>query len=196
MNKQTISPKTDISEKILSAVKALQNGKVIIIPTETVYGLAADPFNEKAVRKIFSLKKRAADVPLQVLISDISQVKKLARRIPAKARRLMKESWPGPLTIVFKKKNSVPDFVTAGLDTVGIRMPDHPVTLELIKAFGGPLAATSANISGKKAPTTAAEAKRHFKKGIACAIDAGPSKIGKASRVVSIVGDRTVVIRR
>ena len=153
-------------DNIAKAAKALKTGKVVIIPTETVYGLAADAFNEKAVRKIFRLKKRSAGAPLQVLIADIRTARLLFKKIPEKARKLIKRSWPGPLTLVMEKKGSVPGHLTAGRNTIGVRMPDHPVTLELIRRSGGIIAATSANISGKKPPRTAGEAKRHFKTGI------------------------------
>lgn len=180
---------------IKQAVSLLKQGKVIVFPTETVYGIGADALNKKAAAKIFRLKKRPKTQPLQILISDISDVKKFARCVPQKAVRLMKKSWPGPLTAVVKKNGRIPDIVTGGLKTVGIRIPDHPLALEIIKALGRPLAASSANISGVNPPKTAKEAARHFKSGVALVIDGGRCKIGKASKVIDATGRKNKVLR-
>lgn len=180
---------------VKKAVSLLKQGKVIIFPTETVYGIGADALNKKAAAKIFRLKKRPKNQPLQILISDISDVKKFASRVPQKAMRLMKKSWPGPLTAVVKKNERIPDIVTGGLKTVGIRMPDHPLTLEIIKALGRPIAASSANISGKKPPKTAKEAEKHFNRGISLVIDGRRCRIGKASTVIDTTKKTTTVLR-
>ncbi len=181
---------------VKKAVALLKQGKVIVFPTETVYGIGADALNKKAAAKIFRLKKRPKNQPLQILISDISDVKKFASRVPQKAVRLMKQSWPGPLTAVIKKNGRIPNIVTGGLKTVGLRMPDHPLALEIIKALGRPLAASSANISGASPPKTAKEAARHFKSGVALVIDGGRCRIGKASKVLDLTGKQTKLIRK
>ncbi len=180
---------------VKKAVSLLKQGKVIIFPTETVYGIGADALNKKAVKKIFGLKKRQKNQPLQILISDMSDVKKFASRVPQKALRLMKKNWPGPMTIIVRKKKYIPEIVTSGLKTVGLRMPDHPLTLEIIRALGRPIAASSANISGKKPPKTAKEAAKHFKSGVALVIDGGKCRIGKASKVVDATKKMTTVLR-
>lgn len=181
---------------VKKAVALLKQGKVIIFPTETVYGIGADALNRKAAAKIFALKNRPKNQPLQILISDMSDVNKFASTVPQKALHLMKKSWPGPLTAVVKKKKSIPDVVTGGLKTVGIRMPDHPLALEIIDALGSPLAASSANISGKNPPVTAAQAAKQFKSGIALIMDGGRCSIGKASKVLDLTGKKTKLIRK
>jgi L-threonylcarbamoyladenylate synthase len=181
---------------VMKAVSLLKQGKVMIFPTETVYGIGADAFNEKAAAKIFKLKKRSKNQPLQILIADFEAVKKTASGVSAKALKLMKKSWPGPLTAVVRKKKSVPDVVTGGLNTVGLRMPDHLLVLEIIKALGRPVAASSANITGKNPPKTAKEAGRHFKSGISLVIDGGRCRIGKASKVVDATKRTVKVLRK
>jgi len=180
---------------IKEAVRLLKKGKVMIFPTETVYGIGADAFNKKAVAKIFGLKKRPKTQPLQILIGDIKTAKKVSRNIPTKALSLMKKGWPGPLTVIITKKKIVPDIVTGNMNTVGLRIPDHPLMLEIIKTLGRPIAASSANISGKKPPVTAKEAARYFRSGIALVIDGGKCKRGKASKVIDATGKKNKIIR-
>ena len=181
---------------IRKAVAALKKGGLVIFPTETVYGLAADPLNKKAVAKIFKAKKRPLNQPLQLLISDPKHAKTLATKIPIKVNSMMKRFWPGPLTIVVKKKRNIPDIVTGGLNTVGIRVPDHDVALELIKAFGRPIAATSANLSGKKPPKTAKEAAKYLKGKVDFIIDSGKTKLGKASKVIDATAKTIKTLRK
>ncbi|MFA5104292.1 MAG: L-threonylcarbamoyladenylate synthase [Candidatus Margulisiibacteriota bacterium] len=169
---------------VKSAVNILRSGGVIIFPTETVYGIGADFKNKKAVKKIFKLKKRSLSQPLQLLVSDIKQAKKLSKKLSPKVLKIMKNNWPGPLTVVVKKNKNVPNYVTGVKDTVGLRMPDHLLILEIIKTLGHPISASSANISGKKPPKTAKEAAKYFKRGIDLVIDGGRCKIGRASKVV------------
>lgn len=188
--------KTNRQDIIKKAVSLLKQGRVIIFPTETVYGIGADAFNKKAVAKIFKLKKRLKAQPLQILIRNIKTVEKVSSKVSKKAMSLMKKNWPGPLTVIVTKKKIVSDIVTANMKTVGLRMPDHPVILEIIKALGRPIAASSANISGKRPPKTAREAAKYFKSGISLAIDGGKCKIGKASKVVDASGKGLMVIRK
>ncbi len=180
---------------VKQAVSLLKQGKVIIFPTETVYGIGADALNKKAVKRIFSLKKRPGSQPLQILIGNIKDIKKTATKISPKVLGLMKKNWPGPMTIIVKKKKYIPDIVTSGLKTVGLRMPDHQLTLEIIRALGRPIAASSANISGKRPPKTAKEAARHFKSGVALVIDGGRCRIGKASKVMDATTANIRVLR-
>ena len=180
---------------IQKAVQALKSGKLIIFPTETVYGLGCDPKNPRALKKMFLAKKRSFSKPFQLLIGNLRQTRHIAKKIPKNAEKLIKASWPGPLTLVVAKRNSVPDLLTAGLPTVGIRMPDHPVALALIKAFKSPLAATSANISGKKAPKTARQAVKDLKNYVEIVLDGGKTRLGTASKVVDLSSGKKYLLR-
>lgn len=181
---------------INKAVNALKQGKLIIIPTETVYGICCDAFNERAVKKLFKIKKRPKTKPLQILISDIKDINNITQNIPFKLKKIMKKCWPGPTTIVVKKKKIISNIVTGGLNTVGIRIPNHPVAIQLIKAFGHPIAASSANISGKKPPRTARQASKSLKKGFAFVLDCGTSKIGKPSKVLDASHNKIKTLRK
>lgn len=136
------------------AAELLRRGELVAFPTETVFGLGADALNLKAVSRIFAAKGRPSDNPLIVHLSEISQVNKVAQSVPHDAKLLMDRFWPGPLTIVLRKLPSIPDLVTAGLDTVAVRLPNHPIANELIRLAGVPIAAPSANRSGRPSATT------------------------------------------
>lgn len=183
-------------ENIEYAGRLLADGELVGIPTETVYGLAANALNGQAVAKIFAAKGRPADNPLIVHISDISQIEKfgLVREIPETAKALMDAFFPGPLTIIMKK-GEVPNEVTAGLDTVAVRFPSHPVTKKLITAAGVPLAAPSANTSGKPSPTTAGHVFHDMNGKIPCIIDGGACKVGVESTVITVAGDVPTLLR-
>jgi L-threonylcarbamoyladenylate synthase len=172
---------TQSEECLKKAIQTLRSGGVIIFPTETVYGIGALATNEKAIQRIYEIKKRSSDKPLQVLIADSKQVETLASGISNKARELMKKYWPGPLTLVFKA-------VSGG--SVGIRMPKHDWLLKLIKETG-PLAASSANLSGEPDPTSAQEVKIEAD----LLIDGGKCKLGEASSVVDVSTDPPLILR-
>ena len=142
------------SSEIKLAAELLRRGELVAFPTETVFGLGADALNLKAVSRIFAAKGRPSDNPLIVHLSEISQVNHVAQSIPHDAKLLMDRFWPGPLTIVLRKLSSIPDLVTAGLDTVAVRLPNHPIANELIRLAGVPIAAPSANRSGRPSATT------------------------------------------
>ena len=184
------------NKNIELAANVLREGGLVGIPTETVYGLAANALNGEAVRRIFAAKGRPADNPLIVHISDISQIEKydLVREVPESAKKLMDKFFPGPLTIIMKK-GSVPDEVTAGLDTVAVRFPSHPVTKKIITAAGCPLAAPSANTSGKPSPTTAQHVFHDMNGKIPCIIDGGACEVGVESTVITVAGDVPVLLR-
>lgn len=173
----------------------LKSGGLAAIPTETVYGLAADAHNENAVKAIFAAKGRPADNPLIVHISDISQWDALVREIPDNAKRLAEAFWPGPLTIVLPKSDIVSDTVSGGLDTVAVRMPSHPIARAVISKAGVPLAAPSANRSGRPSPTTAQHVKDDMDGRIDCILDAGPCAVGVESTVLSLCGARPRLLR-
>jgi L-threonylcarbamoyladenylate synthase len=171
-------------ENINLAAQAIRDGKLVIMPTETVYGLAADAMNEKAVRSIFAVKARPSDNPLIVHISDLEQVAMVAREFPEAAQLLAERFWPGPLTLVLPKTSAVSSAVTGDLDTVAVRMPSHPVALALIHAAGAPLAAPSANRFMKLSPTRADHIDSVIGNQVEMVLDGGPCEIGVESTVV------------
>ncbi|NLX64997.1 MAG: threonylcarbamoyl-AMP synthase [Clostridiaceae bacterium] len=177
------------------AAKALRDGKLVAFPTETVYGLGADALNPDAVRRIYEAKGRPSDNPLIVHIAEISSLNELVAEIPEAAALLIDAFWPGPLTMVFKKSNLVPDIITAGLDTVAVRMPDNPIAQKLIKEAGVPVAAPSANISGRPSPTTCKHVIDDMKGRIEYIIDGGPCQVGVESTVLDVTSDVPVILR-
>lgn len=176
-----------------TAVNTIQSGKVVAIPTETVYGLAADAFNLAAVEKTFELKGRPADNPLIVHICSTDQLELLAGRVPQIAYRLADVYWPGPLTLVLDKLPQVPDVVTGGLKTVAVRMPDHPLTLELIRQTG-PLTAPSGNKSGKPSPTKASHLLDDYGGNLPI-LDGGSCTIGLESTVLDLTQKTPKILR-
>jgi L-threonylcarbamoyladenylate synthase len=186
---------TDKQEIFDKAGDILKAGGLVAFPTETVYGLGGDALNKEAASKIYSAKGRPSDNPLIVHIADTSSVYELAREVPEQAKLLMEAFWPGPLTIIFKKKDIVPDATTGGLDTVAIRMPSHPAALKLIKDSGVYIAAPSANLSGRPSPTTAEHVADDMKGRIDMILDGGPVGIGIESTIVDVTGDRPTILR-
>ncbi|MBO7288408.1 MAG: threonylcarbamoyl-AMP synthase [Clostridia bacterium] len=180
---------------IESAAKCLKNGGTVVFPTETVYGLGADAFNPDAIEKIYIAKGRPSDNPLIVHISDISDVSFLARSITPNAKILMEIFWPGPLTLIFKKKDNVPDKVTAGLDTVAVRYPSNETARKLIKQSGVLVAAPSANLSGSPSPTICEDVVSDLNGRVDYIIDGTGCEIGLESTVVDVSGDETVILR-
>lgn len=181
--------------KIERAAAVLRQGGLVAMPTETVYGLAANALDEAAVRAVFAAKGRPADNPLIVHISDRTWIARLALACPTTANALMDAFFPGPLTIILKKSPLVPDAVTCGMDTVAIRMPVHPVARALIDACGFPLAAPSANRSGSPSPTTAQHVLADMDGRIGCILDGGPCTVGVESTVLSLAGDTPRLLR-
>ena len=185
--------------EIEQAAELLAAGELVAMPTETVYGLAADAGNPSAVAKIFAAKGRPADHPLIVHIGDIAQLEQWARDIPPAALTLARKYWPGPLTLILKRQPSVPDAVTGGQDTVGIRMPNHPMALDLLKAFArvgsGAVAAPSANKFGRISPTKAAHVKNDLGDAVAMILDGGESEVGIESTIVDLSRGAPVVLR-
>lgn len=188
-------PSTQLRQKLKEPSKALKEGFLVAFPTETVYGLGANALDENAVKAIFAAKGRPSDNPLIVHVADYDEVEMLAYDISATAKILMEEYWPGPLTLVMNKKPRVPDIVTAGLDTVAVRMPSHPIAIELIKMAGVPVAAPSANISGKPSPTKASHVLEDFEGSIPYIIDGGDCRVGLESTVLDVRGDVPRILR-
>jgi L-threonylcarbamoyladenylate synthase len=181
--------------QIQKAAALIQKGEVVAFPTETVYGLGADATNEEAVAKIFWAKGRPQDNPLIVHIANLQQLHGVVAETSQMARQLMERFWPGPLTLILPAKETLAKNVTAGLDTVGVRMPAHPVALALIRAAKCPLAAPSANRSGRPSPTEAKHVQIDLNGKIPAILDAGPTGVGVESTVVDARGPQPVILR-
>lgn len=177
------------------AAALLEQGIPVAFPTETVYGLGAPVSQAQAIRKIFQMKGRPSDNPLICHIESVSQLPLLAREIPPSALMLANHFWPGPLTVVLKKQPSVLSCVTGGLDTVAIRMPRHPIALELIRLVGEPLVAPSANRSGKPSSTTAQHVLHDFQNEAGAVIDGGKTEEGLESTVIFLAGSKPLILR-
>lgn len=177
------------------AGEILRRGEMVAFPTETVYGLGANALDESASAKIYEAKGRPSDNPLIVHISKEEQLEPLVKEIPEKARLLMEKFWPGPLTLIFKKKDTVPDGTTGGLDTVAIRMPDNAVALAMIDAAKVPIAAPSANTSGRPSPTTANHVMDDMNGRISMILDGGAVGIGIESTIVDVTGEIPMILR-
>lgn len=184
-------------QQIQTAADILKNGGVVGIPTETVYGLAADALNGAAVAKIFQAKGRPMDNPLIVHIADFADIGRfrLVREVPESAKVLAKAFWPGPLTMIMKRTDAVPPEVSAGLDTVAIRFPAHPVAQAIIRAADTPLAAPSANLSGSPSPTTARHVLNDMNGKIDAVLDGGASEVGVESTVITLAEGVPRVLR-
>ena len=186
----------DTSEEIAFAAALLRNGELVAFPTETVYGLGADARREESVRAVFAAKGRPADNPLIVHIAEIGQLYEIASEVPDIALRLAKAFWPGPLTMVLPKQDCIPEVTSGGLDTVGIRMPSHPTARALIKESGCPIAAPSANRSGKPSPTTAKHVMDDMEGRISAVLDGGQCSVGVESTVICFDDAETIHILR
>jgi L-threonylcarbamoyladenylate synthase len=197
--KQTLVLKVNSREpdidKVRVAAKIIREGGLVAFPTETVYGLGADALNSKAVLALFEAKKRPLDNPPIVHVENVSDVYRLAKQVSPKAERLMREFWPGPLTLVFKRSETVPEVTVAGLDTIAIRMPQHKVALALIRESDRPIAAPSANLAGRPSPTSAKHVFDDLNGRIDAILDGGPTRIGVESTVLDLSVDPPQVLR-
>ncbi len=187
-----------IKKNMFRAVELIRAGELVAFPTETVYGLGADALNVKAVEKIFRVKQRPFADPLIVHVTDLADIERVAKPLGSKvqglAMKLMEKFWPGPLTLIFEKKKELPDMVTGGLITVGLRMPKHIVARALIKNSGTPIAAPSANRFQSLSPTTAAAVERELGPDIPVILDGGPCEVGLESTVLSLL-EGPVILR-
>lgn len=182
-------------ESISQAAEILKQGGIVAFPTDTVYGLGAICTDEEAVKKIFAAKGRDEGKPLSILVSSIEQAEKIALEIPEKAKRLMEKYWPGALTVVLKKRPEISETVSAGKDTIGIRMPNSPMTVSLLEAAGMPLAAPSANTSGKRSSVSAEDVICDLNGKVDMILDGGICPVGISSTVVDLTGDEPVILR-
>ncbi len=168
---------------------------VIAFPTDTFYGLGADPSNPDALSKIFRIKQRPPDKPLLILIHSLDQLEDLTQEVTDHAHTLMEHFWPGPLTLLFKAAPGLPDALTAGTGTIGIRLPGHPFTLRLLERLGQPLTAPSANLSEAKEPRTAQEVVRELGDALDLIVDGGPAPGGKVSTILDTTTEPPILLR-
>lgn len=181
--------------EVRRAAEILKRGGLVAFPTETVYGLGADASSEEAVARLYATKRRPADHPVIVHFADADSAFTWAREVPEGARKLAARFWPGPLTLILKKSAKAGDFVSGGQDTVGLRVPAHPVAQELLRAFGGGIAAPSANRFGQVSPTTAAHVRDDLGGDAELVLDGGPSEVGIESTIVDLSGAQAVLLR-
>ena len=185
-----------ITENLEAAAKLLRDGELVAVPTETVYGLAGNGLDKRAVEAIYEVKGRPAIKPLSLMVPDRSAMEKYCEDVPEQAQFLAQRFWPGPLTIVLRAKTLVPEIVRAGGETVGLRCPDHPMTLKLLQEAQIPFAAPSANPSGETSPKTAEEVRRYFDGTIAAIVDGGPCGLGKESTLLDMAHTPYRVLRQ
>lgn len=182
-------------EKLSEAAKYIKNGKLVLFPTETVYGIGADGLNEKAVKNIFIAKGRKPDNPLILHVSSIDMIEKIAKNISSLEYKIIENLFPGPLTLILEKKDIVPNVVSANLDTVGIRMPKNKIARDLIELSNTPIAAPSANISGKPSGTNINDIFNELSDKVDYIIDGGDTKIGLESTVIRVINDEIHLLR-
>lgn len=178
------------------ASEFIKQGKIVVFPTETVYGIGTNGLDEKAVRKLYEVKKRPLNKPISLLVSNMEMVKLIAKDITEIEYKIMEKFFPGPLTIILKKKDIVPDIVTAGQDTVGVRMPSGEIARKLVELSGVPIATPSANISGQPSGTDLLEIKKHFEENVDFYIDGGNSELGISSTIVQVIDGKIKILRQ
>jgi L-threonylcarbamoyladenylate synthase len=178
------------------AIEILKDGGIVAFPTDTVYGLGGNVFSIEAAERIYRVKQRPRHIPLPVLLADSTQLADIVAAVPETARYLMRHFWPGGLTLVLPKKDTLPDIITAGSNKVAVRIPDHVVPLALIRGLGAPIIGTSANISDKPSPVTAEEVDQQIGSQIDLIIDMGRCPGGLESTVVDVTGEIPVILRR
>lgn len=187
--------KTKITQSPSIAARFIQHGEIVAFPTETVYGLGANIFNEGAIEKIFLAKGRPADNPLIAHIYDISQLEQITSGIPGDARKLIEAFFPGPLTLIMPKNERVPSVATSGLKTIGARMPKDPIARQFLRACGMPVVAPSANLSGRPSPTTWQAVRADLDGRISCILKGDQTKVGLESTVVDCTGTKPFILR-
>jgi len=184
-----------VKSEVRRAAQILRAGGLVAFPTETVYGLGADAANQEAVSRLYAVKRRPLDHPVIVHFENSAQAFTWAREIPAEARNLGERFWPGPLTLILKRSAHARDFITGGQDTVGLRVPSHPVAQQLLEDFQGAIAAPSANRFGLVSPTTAAHVRQDLAKDVDLVLEGGPSEVGIESTIIDLSGPRPALLR-
>ncbi len=190
-----IDPLKPEPELILKAASVVRRGGIVVFPARCLYGLAADAFNEEAVERIFEIKGRRSEKPILVLADNFLMLSCLVRNIPPMAQKIMDSFWPGGITIVFEANDNLPPNLTAGMGRIGIRRPGHPVASALVRAVGGPVTGTSANLSGNRGSSIVSEIDSDIAGSVDLIIDAGELKGGTGSTVVDLTGELPVIIR-
>ena len=190
----------DLKEKInfellKEPAKMIKEGKIVIFPTETVYGIGTNGFDEEAIKKIYKIKKRNFDKPISLLVNNIEMIESVAKDITDLEYALINRFCPGPFTIILKKRKEVPNILTSNRETVGIRIPEGEIARKLIEYSGVPIATPSANISGRPSGTNIEYIKRDFEGKVDCIIDAGESKLGIASTIVKVENGKPIILR-
>jgi L-threonylcarbamoyladenylate synthase len=186
----------ELQNQVGRAVEIIKKGGIVAFPTDTVYGLGGDVFNVEAAERIYRVKQRSRNMPLPVLLADAAGLEDVAADVPELARCLIKHFWPGGLTLVLFKKKTLPDIITAGGDKVAVRVPDHPVTLSLIRGSGSPIIGTSANISHEPNPLTAWDVEKQLGGKVDMIIDAGQCPGEVESTVVDVTGNSLLILRQ
>lgn len=187
---------TDKDGKQLNkAANVLQQGGIVAFPTETYYGLAVDPFNEKALERLFAVKLRSRKKPVLVLIDKVSMLEQLASSIPQAYQVLIRTFWPGPLTLVFPARKHIPRLLTGNTETIGVRQSSHPIANALVSLCGRPITATSANISGRRAASSGNEVRQQFGVTLDYILDCGPTPGGQGSTIVGMQKNRICCLR-
>lgn len=182
-------------DKLQKVSQSLVDGNLVVFPTDTVYGIGCNPFLESSILKLFQAKNRPLSKPINILISNLKMLNSLTLDITEVEYKLMKAFWPGPLTIILKKNTNTPYLLTSGLDTIGVRMPNNKIALELIETTGIPIATSSANISATEASNNINDISHFFEKTTSFLIDGGPSSIGIASTIVKIENNQVNILR-
>ena len=178
------------------AAELIKQGKIVVFPTETVYGIGTNGLDENVVKRLFEVKQRPLNKPISLLVSNMEMVNQIAKDITEMEFKIMEKFFPGPLTIILKKKSIVPDIVTAGQDTVGVRMPSGEIARRLVELSGVPIAAPSANITGQPSGTNLQDIKKHFQGKADCFIDGGNSELGISSTIVQVVDGKPRILRQ
>ena len=178
------------------AAELIKQGKIVVFPTETVYGIGTNGLDPKAVKRLYEVKQRPLDKPISLLVSNMEMVDLIAKDVTETEYKIMEKFFPGPLTIILKKKDIVPDIVTAGQDTVGVRMPNGEIARKLVEMAEVPIAAPSANISGEPSGTNLQNIKQHFCENVDFYIDGGESEIGLASTIVQVIEGKPQILRQ
>lgn len=178
------------------AAELIKQGKIVVFPTETVYGIGTNGLDENAVKKLYEVKQRPLSKPISLLVSNMEMINLIAKDITKVEYKIMEKFFPGPLTIILKKKEIVPDILTAGQDTVGVRMPIGEIARKLVEYANVPIAAPSANISGEPSGTNLQEIKKHFGGKVDYFIDGGNSELGLASTIVQVVDGKPQILRQ
>ena len=185
----------EMEKRAKEAKEVIKMGGIIIAPTDTVYGIIADALNEKAVEKIYEIKKRKKSNPLSILVSNKDMLKKVVKKVSFEEEKIIDKFFPGAITLIFEKNEQIPDIVTSGLDTVGIRMPNDKFLLNVIELLGSPIVATSLNLAGEESKTNLDNISKEILNNVDYVIDNGNTKIGVASTVAKIDGKKVEILR-